>query len=117
MRTIWKYPLARRGWNPLLIGKDAKILLAALDHTTRAPTLWVELKRPDQSLRGIDKAETMMMNMDDIREFRVAVTDDDVEEGETHVGRSAERREGKECVSTFESRGSRDTLKTKHQQN
>ena len=37
-------------------------------------------------LRGIDKAETMMMNMDDIREFRVAVTDDDVEEGETHVG-------------------------------
>src|SRR3546814_18402985 len=85
-RTIWKDPLARRGWNPLHIGKDAKILLAALDHTTRAPTLWVELKRPDQSLRGIDKAETMMMNMDDIREFRVAVTDDDVEEGETHVG-------------------------------
>ena len=87
MRTVWKYPLARRGWNSWPLGKDAKVVMAALDHTTKAPTLWIEHERPESNLRGIGTApESLTMNKEDIREFRVAVTDDDIEPGEIHVG-------------------------------
>lgn len=87
MRTIWKYPLAKRGWNSWRIGKDAKIVLAAIDHRTKTPTLWIEHARPAPPRYDLEAAtDSLSFSRDDYREFRIAVTDDDIEEGETHVG-------------------------------
>lgn len=87
MRTIWKYPLAKRGWNSWRIGADAKIVLAAIDHTTKTPTLWIEHDRPEPPSYAIGAVtDTLTFRKEDYREFRIAVTDDDIEEGETHVG-------------------------------
>lgn len=87
MRTVWKYPLARRGWNSWPVGKDATIVLAAIDHATKAPTLWIEHERPPEPLRGIGTAPAeLTIKAGDLREFRVAVTDDDIGPDETHVG-------------------------------
>lgn len=93
MRTIWKYPLTRRGWNSWPLGKGSKVVLAALDNTTHAPTLWIEHERPAEPMRGIGTAPAeLMINTEDIREFRVAVTDDDIPDDELHVGSMTDGR-------------------------
>lgn len=82
MRTIWKYPIARKGYTAIRAERDDPIVLAAIDHQTRDPAIWIMHERPESHGPGLTAAE----EMDHLRYFRVALTGDDIEPGERHVG-------------------------------
>lgn len=89
MRTVWKYPLPRRqhaGYAALEIGDDAIIVLTGLDPVSKTPTIWVEHERPKPPRYQDANAPARLPDVAKVRYFRVAMTGDDIEPDEKHIG-------------------------------
>jgi hypothetical protein len=95
VRTIWKFPIDFRGWTPVRLAPNSKVVLAALDPATGGPAIWLEHETSDvlevdagiATAAEVSKAERMIH----IRYFTIYGTGHDIEPGAKHVGSMIDR--------------------------